>query len=504
MSKLFHSRKDSKSILIFIIAISFIAIFETICYAAFQQNLAINDITSSVRVQADIRITSLAYADTNPFIHNASTSYADYNKNNISSSINLPYADSSVTYKVKIKNIGNVEMGIYSLTGLPDNLDYEVLDYELGKEKLCETKNKEEQCKLGIEDTINIKIKYKDGMYNSSNTTYDFTLDFDFEQFHSVTNTNNIASHISNVPSEVMNKSTLLFNFDNAVNLEIYVSGEKVNYNYESGTVTVNNIAGPVEIKGEEGESLTLVDGQKMQTYFNAVRWLQGSYAKTRIVFTTKDRLPSTAISSSGGTGPYYACADEGKEDSIIIYVNNETIYVAAEGNRIKFGENVSSMFSGNNIKKTLLEIVIDDGMTLDGSNAKVFDWMFNGAEVLPDSQINNFLQAFEGANPTSLNGAFMNLKQVETLDFSPFVFKNNVQYSTVLFNATFSGDTKLKTIYVKSTYELPTSAGTQNSTFSQNLSLVGGAGFTYDSSKVSSQYARINTPTTPGYFTAK
>lgn len=108
---------SNKYILLLIIAISFIAAFESICYAAFQQNLAINEITSSIRVQTDIRITELAYADTNPFIHNASTSYADYNKSNISSSINLPYEDSSITYKVKIKNIGNVEMGIYSLTG---------------------------------------------------------------------------------------------------------------------------------------------------------------------------------------------------------------------------------------------------------------------------------------------------------------------------------------------------------------------------------------------------
>lgn len=496
----------NKSILIFLSIICFIALFESIGFSAFQQNLVINDITSSFRLQTDIRITGVSYAEEGAFIHDASTNYEEYNKDNISSSINLPYADSSVTYKVKITNIGNVEMGIYSLSGLPNNLDYEVLDYELGKDKLCETKSGIEQCKLGIEDYVNIKIKYKEGMYNSSNTTYDFTLKFDFESFHPVTADNNIINYISNYPTEVMNKATLKFNFDESSNMElaIYVSSQQVDYEYENGEVTLRNVEGPVEIKGENKESLLLIPGSTISGYFNNVRWFHSSYQKTRLVFTTKDRLPSTAVNKDSSSGPYNICAEEGNEDAITIYVNNETIYIAATGNTIKFGEDVSGLFSGANIKKTIAEIVIDEGVTVIGSDAKIFDFMFKEASAMTQEQINNFLKVFEGANPTSMNQTFYGLSTITSLDLSPFDFGPNATYSTGFLNQTFYNDRKLITIYVKSSYQLPSNIGTQQGTFTNCNKLVGGNGTGFNNKNVSSQYARIDTSSTPGYFTAK
>lgn len=495
------NNKYKKTIIIFSIIFVIIALFETIGYAAFQQKLAIDDILSSVRIQADIRITDISYADNNAFIHDASTNYDEFNKNSISSGIVLPHADSSVTYKVKITNIGNNEMGIYSLSGLPSNLDYEILDYSLGIDKLCDYTSGSSQCKLGIDDYVNIKIKYKTGMYDSNNTSHNFTLNFDFEPFHTVTVDSSIRSYVSNVPSEVMNKSTLKFNFDESSNmeLELYILSEKVDYEYANGEITARNVDGPVEIKGKKTEALLLVSGPTISTYLNTARWLHSSYPKTRLVFTTKDRLPSTAVS-----GSYNACAEEGKEDAIMIYVNNETLYIAANGNAIKFGPDVSGMFSGNNIKKTITEIVVDEGMTIDGSEAKIFDWMFNGTEAISDSQINNFLKIFEGANPTSMNSMFMNLKQIEVLDLSPFKFSSDAQYGNAFLNATFSGDTNLRTIYADSSFNSPSLTGIQQGTFGNCANLVGGNGNTFNSSKVSSQYARIDSDSTPGYFTAK
>lgn len=498
MSKI--KNKFNRNVIIFSIVLVFIVLFETIGYAAFQQKLSVDNIISLVRIQSDIRITGVSYADSNAFIHDAYTNYDEFNKSSISSGITLPYADSSVTYKVKISNFGNTEMGIYSLSGLPSNLDYEVLDYSLGIDKLCESSGSE-GCKLGIEDYVNIKIKYKDGMYDSENISSNFTLNFDFESFHPVVVDNSISSYVSNVPYEVMNKSTLRFDFDESSNmkLSLYVSSEKVDYEYVNGEVILRNVDGPVEIKGKNTESLLLVSGPTISTYLNTARWLHSSYAKTRLVFTTKDRLPSTAVS-----GSYNACAEEGKEDAIMIYVNNETLYIASDGNTIKFGEDVSGMFSGNNIKKTIAEIVVDEGMTVDGSGAKIFDWMFNGTETISDSQINNFLKVFEGANPTSMNAMFMNLKQIETLDLSPFKFSSDVQYGNAFLNSTFSGDTNLRTIYADISFNAPSLTGIQQGTFGNCTNLVGGNGNAFNSSKVNSQYARIDSDSTPGYFTVK
>lgn len=49
----------------------------------------------------------------------------------------LPNANSSVTYAIDVTNVGNVEMEILDITGLPDNLKYSISNYNL-KDKLCD------------------------------------------------------------------------------------------------------------------------------------------------------------------------------------------------------------------------------------------------------------------------------------------------------------------------------------------------------------------------------
>jgi len=77
-------------------------------------------------------------------------------------------------------------------------------------------------------------------------------------------------------------------------------------------------------------------------------------------------------------------------------------------------------------------------------------------------------------------------------LDPSSFT---NLQYA-------FSGCSALVTIYVDSTWALPSSGlsgvGTYNS-----KAIVGGNGTTYSSSNYGYAYCRIDTASTPGYLTA-
>jgi len=68
----------------------------------------------------------------------------------------LPNSNSTITYAVDITNTGNQEMKIVSITGLPDNLEYVLTDYNVG-DKLCES----DKCSLGFTKIILLTLRYK-------------------------------------------------------------------------------------------------------------------------------------------------------------------------------------------------------------------------------------------------------------------------------------------------------------------------------------------------------
>lgn len=174
------------------------------------------------------------------------TTYLDYNTNNLQAGINLPNENSSVTFNVVVTNLGNSEVGIKSITGLPDNLDYEILNYNL-KDKICDENN---ICKLGIQKEILIKIKYKEGYYDSDNTKYNIVANFDFQPFYTVTYTNIDGE---GYPTEILGGDTLTIDFgDNAPHstlLNIRINGiYTINYTYTEGVLILPNIDGNVNV----------------------------------------------------------------------------------------------------------------------------------------------------------------------------------------------------------------------------------------------------------------
>jgi hypothetical protein len=68
--------------------------------------------------------------------------------------------------------------------------------------------------------------------------------------------------------------------------------------------------------------------------------------------------------------------------------------------------------------------------------------------------------------------------------------------------NYMFQGCTVLTTIYGGDWIKMPELA--QNNTFYNCTSLVGGNGTTYSSAHINAEYARIDRPGTPGYFTQR
>ena len=195
-SKLFNIHTIPIIIALFIVLLS-------IGYSAFGTTLNISGATVDVRIDADIRVTGINIDSAS---NGGISTYEDYNVSNISMGANLPNSNSTLTYKVKVTNFGNVEMGIYAINNLPSNLEYELSDYTL-QDKICVNG----QCSLGIIKEFYITIKYKDGGYDSSNTIYPLNLDIDFRSFHQVTYEGFTST--SGYPKEVIDGGDLIVNF---------------------------------------------------------------------------------------------------------------------------------------------------------------------------------------------------------------------------------------------------------------------------------------------------
>lgn len=228
------------TILIFVLCLS-------IGFSAFGSQLNVKEISASVRVKTDIRITAVnlleAYSD-------AYSTSLNYNKTNINGTVILPNEDSYIDYAIKITNLGKVEMGIKEITLNNDNLDYELIDYNLG-DKLCILEEETLNCTSGIEKQIIVRVKWKDGIYDSSNTENNFVLDFNFQNYQNVYIEDTIKQNIVDCPSEVINRSDLTFRYTGEkFDIRIYMGGIRINdYTFENGLVTIKNVTDPVYIK---------------------------------------------------------------------------------------------------------------------------------------------------------------------------------------------------------------------------------------------------------------
>ena len=233
------------------IIISYVVLVFIIClsigFSAFSSQLNIKDISASVKVNADIRITSVNFEGSYSEAHSTSL---NYNKTNINGTAILPNEDSYIDYAVKITNLGKVEMGIKEITLSNDNLDYELVDYNL-EDKLCVLEEDTLNCSLGIEKQIIVRVKWKEGSYDSGSTENNFILDFNFQSYHNVYVEDTILENIVDCPSEVINTGNLTFQYTGEkFDVRIYMGSKRVyDYTNENGLITVKNVIDPVYIK---------------------------------------------------------------------------------------------------------------------------------------------------------------------------------------------------------------------------------------------------------------
>lgn len=152
-----------------------IVLFLTVGFSALSSELGIGDISALVRIKRDIRVSEVAVVDSSS---DAISNWEEHNVKSVESSIDLPNSNSSITYNVKIVNLGNVEALISEISGLPNNLKYSISNYNVG-DMLCDDVDST-QCKLGSTSTLRITIEYVDGGYDSNNTDYIINMNFNF------------------------------------------------------------------------------------------------------------------------------------------------------------------------------------------------------------------------------------------------------------------------------------------------------------------------------------
>ena len=92
----------------------------------------------------------------------------------------------------------------------------------------------------------------------------------------------------------------------------------------------------------------------------------------------------------------------------------------------------------------------------------------------------------------------FWNCDDLTTLDLSSFDTRKVTDMSDMFYDCN-----ALTTIYVSDTWST-TNVTSSSNMFSKCTKLVGGNGTAYNSSYTDKTYARIDTASTPGYFTAK
>lgn len=215
----------------------------SIGYAAFNNNLFIGDISANIRIDKDARIMGIRVNK----LYNASSNYEEYNASNITSHINLISEDAYVIYDVDVYNLGNVMMAIKGINSSNDKLKFELLNYNLN-DKICEG----ETCLLGAKKTIQLKVSYKDGAFDSSSTAYNMRLDFEFARVYSVMYRN--ISGSDSFPTDVIEGGELRVTFASGTSSNlVIVMNDKflssgVEYSYSDNNLVIPNVNGNIVI----------------------------------------------------------------------------------------------------------------------------------------------------------------------------------------------------------------------------------------------------------------
>ena len=311
-------------LIIFIICISL-----TIGFSTMYSSLDIGQLTAYFRVNKDIRITNITLDSAK---NNAFSNWEEYDSNSISAGFSLPESSSEVTYTVEITNLGNIEMGIFDIKGLPDDLKYSIDNYTL-KEMLCDSNNSS-QCKLGSRTYINITISYDNNSYESSNTDFNIKLDFDFKRFYKISYVN---LDSSNLPTKAIESDDLEFSLNSPYPEKVDFTGNtSASYNSLNGKVTLKDIQDDVIITYYATSYFVSYNGQSSKLFNvfekkNITSFSRNTTLSLNEVLDKVNKSTAHKISTNKDDENYPSAFD------IYAWVENNNLYWWSEANVVYY-----------------------------------------------------------------------------------------------------------------------------------------------------------------------
>ena len=316
----------------------FAILFLSIGFSAFQNDLAIEDISATVRIDKDVRVMKVSVDSVNE----ATSYHEDYNVSNIYGSISLTNSNSYVIYDVEVYNLGNVIMGISDASIDNENLKFEFLDYNL-KDKICENN----QCSLGVKKVLKIKVSYKENAI-INNENENFVLNFKFGRIYNIDYVN--IPNGNSLPKEVIEGDTLNLNVINNINgnLFVFMNNKRLlinsEYQYVNEILTIPNISGDIRISLNKyickRATVLHTEECKGQYCANAGYKVGGSYGTTTITYG------SLGVSGSLVSGDAFDCDvnGDGVYDS-----ETERFYYVTD---MEENSNVAALIYYNNVSE--------------------------------------------------------------------------------------------------------------------------------------------------------
>lgn len=294
--------------------------------------------------------------------------------------------------------------------------------------------------------------------------------------------------------------------FDNCKNLVgangTTYSDSKLNYTY--AVVDTSNTIGYLTNHYNMNTGINVNHAIKNKNQEEIDAWtLKTRYSDTKVINLTFGKTRDYGEIISG----YNATAVDSDSSGVIsIYRipngSNYNVYILSNNGKFEANEDSAWLFDSLVMLKKI------NGLTyLDTSNISNFRDMFCDLQTITNLDLSNF----DTSSATTFEGMFARNYNVEIYDLSSFstekltTIKNMfvMGYDDVATHENYKNAIpKVKTIYVSNRWKYQGESGVN--VFTNNVNLVGGNGTTFDSSKITTEYAIVDTDSTPGYFTLK
>lgn len=240
MKQFFKSRLFKYSFSIFILI--FVFLFQTIAYSAINSTMVITG-DAYTRIKADVRVTDFGISEVSS---DAVSYYEEFGKDHLMTNVSLPSSSSYIIYKVEVTNYGSCSVGVYSISLNNSNLKYELIDYTVGS-KIYDSTNK--KYTLGAKQTFYLKFLYNS--YDSSNTSFDLKVSFDFQPFYYV----DYYDFNGDYQEEIIGKSDLVvdLSYDNPTKIVVYI-GDNISsdYTFSNNILTIKNVSDDIYIENKK------------------------------------------------------------------------------------------------------------------------------------------------------------------------------------------------------------------------------------------------------------